>query len=271
MKNVLVIYRHPRFSPHSVEKDHAILSAIASRLGKLGVSLRETVEEDGGNWEFAPCKPADCILSMGRLPETLEWLRRQQCLVINRPEGVARCARTIVSSLMTLHHIPAPSAEGPHGYWLKRGDACAQQQGDVAFCRDKTELERQKSVFRQRGIDSYVVSAHEVGDLVKFYGVLGTPFFRCFYPTDDGESKFGDEQHNSPAHHYAFSLERLQGDAARLAEAVGIVVYGGDCIVRPDGTYCIIDFNDWPSFSRCREEAAEAVIALLKCKYGQEF
>lgn len=271
MKSVLLIYRHPRFSPNSVEKDRAILSAVAGRLRKLGVSLRETVEEDGGNWEFAPCKPTDCILTMGRLPETLEWLRWQQCLVINRPEAVAHCSRTVVSSLMSIHHIPAPSLEGTHGYWLKRGDACAQQPGDVVFCRDRSELERQQAVFRQRGIDHYVVSAHEEGDLVKFYGVRHTPFFRCFYPTDDGESKFGDEQHNGQSHHYDFSLDNLHGDATRLAEAIGIDVYGGDCIVRPDGTYCIIDFNDWPSFSRCRDEAAEAVITLIKSKYGQEF
>ena len=31
-------------------------------------------------------------------------------------------------------------------------------------------------------------------------------------------------------------------------------VYGGDAIVKSNGTYVIIDFNDWPSFSRCREE-----------------
>ena len=54
---------------------------------------------------------------------------------------------------------------------------------------------------------------------------------------------------------------RLQNDAERLATLVGVDVYGGDCIVRPDGTYAIIDFNDWPNFARCREEAADAIAA----------
>jgi len=49
-----------------------------------------------------------------------------------------------------------------------------------------------------------------------------------------------------------------------LARAVGIKVYGGDCIVGEDGSFCIIDFNDWPSFSRCREDAATAIATLIK-------
>jgi glutathione synthase/RimK-type ligase-like ATP-grasp enzyme len=54
----------------------------------------------------------------------------------------------------------------------------------------------------------------------------------------------------------------MQADAEQLAKAVGLQVYGGDCIVREDGSYCVIDFNDWPSFSRCRDEAATAISSL---------
>ncbi len=148
------------------------------------------------------------------------------------------------------------------GYWLKRGDGAAQCRGDVVFAADKTALERAIAAFRQRGITSYTVSAHVEGDVVKFYGVDGG-FFRYYYPTDDGQTKFGDEQHNGAAHHYAFSVTALQLTVQRLAAAVGVSVYGGDCIVGSDGTFCIIDFNDWPSFSRCRAEAAEAIAALV--------
>jgi hypothetical protein len=99
-----------------------------------------------------------------------------------------------------------------------------------------------------------------VGDLVKFYGVRGTGFFKCFYPTDDGENKFDDEKRNGLAHHYNFDIQRLMESAERLAAITGLDVYGGDCIVRSDGSFAIIDFNDWPSFSRCREEAAKAIV-----------
>ena len=85
-------------------------------------------------------------------------------------------------------------------------------------------------------------------------------------------SKFGHEAHNGPAHHYAFSANHLQKTAERLAFRVGITVYGGDAIVRPDGTFCLIDFNDWPSFAPCRNESAphiaKAVLALAKAHLG---
>jgi len=58
---------------------------------------------------------------------------------------------------------------------------------------------------------------------------------------------------------------QLQYEAERLAKAVGVEVFGGDAIIRSDGTFCVIDFNDWPSFSRCRPEAA-CTIAFLANK-----
>ena len=115
---------------------------------------------------------------------------------------------------------------------------------------------------RDRGVTDFVVSAHVVGDLVKFYGVGQRRFFRYYYPTDDGQSKFGDECRNGVACHYPFDEEALRYEAERLAEAVGVSIYGGDAIVRADGSFCLIDFNDWPSFSRCREEAAEEIVKL---------
>ena len=159
-----------------------------------------------------------------------------------------------------------PPADGNEGYWLKRGDAAAQERGDVVFAADKEELSDRISDFSRRGISDYTVSAHVTGDLVKFYGVRGSGFFRYFYPTDDGDTKFDDEQHNGQACHYEFSVADLHGASERLAAAVGIDVYGGDCIVKADGRFCIIDFNDWPSFSRCREEAATAIAGLLTNK-----
>ena len=38
-------------------------------------------------------------------------------------------------------------------------------------------------------------------------------------------------------------------------------VYGGDAIVSPDGEVHIIDINDWPSFSPCLDEAAQAIVS----------
>ena len=40
-------------------------------------------------------------------------------------------------------------------------------------------------------------------------------------------------------------------------------IFGGDCIITPDGKINIIDLNDWPSFSPCAEEASEAIAAAV--------
>jgi len=256
---VMAISRDERFSPNSVERDKAILEAVVERLERQGCTVATVAE---GEQTDTCC---DLYLSMGRLPATLEWLksREQECRrVINTAEGVERCQRSVVDKLMHDEAFSVPPAHTGHGYWLKRGDAAAQTSDDIRYCPDLATLRQAQADFRRRGISESVVSAHVEGDLVKFYGVKGG-FFRLYYPADDGFSKFGDEQRNGRPHHYPFSRQALADETERLAARVGVEIYGGDAIVEPDGHYCIIDFNDWPSFSRCREEAADAIARLV--------
>jgi len=87
-----------------------------------------------------------------------------------------------------------------------------------------------------------------------------TDFFYFYYPTRDGGfSKFGLEEHNGSARGYAFSSAALKRAADVAARAGGIYVYGGDAVVEPDGSFSIIDFNDWPTFAPCRDVAAKAI------------
>jgi hypothetical protein len=258
---ILLIQRAERFSPNSVKNDKAILQAVGTNLTAAGHEV-VTISESALKTPLA----YDVIFTMGRELETLQVLKALKGVrVINRPEGIENCARTKLESIMAQIDTPVPPKEDSEGYWLKRGDAAAQSQGDVQFAPTKAELEAKISEFLSRGIMTYTVSAHVMGDVVKFYGVLGANFFRYYYPTDDGQSKFGDEARNGLAHHYPFSAMQLQYEAERLAKAVGVEVFGGDAIIRSDGTFCVIDFNDWPSFSRCRPEAA-CTIAFLANK-----
>ena len=282
---ILLLTRAPQFSPNSVEKDHAIMMAVADRLRAGGHSVEVCGEADTNAPVRQDGAALDAILSMGRLPQTQSWLRlslQNGTRVVNSPDGVELCChRSALTRLMQQHHIPMPPSslsclDGPHRwidsgvgdeagpFWLKRGDSSAQGHDDVVFCQNSDALQTAIARFESRGVYDYVVSQHIEGDLVKFYGVCSvSPFFRFFYPTDDGKTKFGDEQHNGTAHHYAFDAPELQRQAERLAGITGVCIYGGDAIVRADGSFCIIDFNDWPSFSRCREEAAEAVCRLV--------
>ena len=254
---ILLVQRAEIFSPNSVEKDRAILDSVAVRLMTAGHQVDIVSEEQ----PFAP-EQYDRIMSMGRLPETLDKLRNQRAM--NASAGIENCSRCQLETIMQHIGMPMPPRQGNYGYWIKRGDAAAQSKDDVQYAVTKGELERKMHEFEERGITQYTISAHVPGDLIKFYGVAGTGFFRFFYPTDDGDSKFGDERRNGEARHFPFEVGTMQACAEQLAKAVGVKVYGGDCIVSESGSFCFIDFNDWPSFSRCREEAATAIASIVE-------
>ena len=267
-KKFFAIRRDDRFSPNSVEKDRCILQAVCDELRRkleLEDDIRMLDEADLSH----NSDKVGCYISMARSDEALQRLsvmESQGSLVVNSPKAVKLCRRSLLDDLMRENHIPMPEKESSRGYWLKRGDAAAQSNKDVVFCFDTESLARAKADFLDRGIHDMVVSAHVSGDLVKFYGV-GTRFFKYFYPSDDGISKFGDESRNGKAHHYLFDINALRTDVSKLAELTGVDIYGGDAIVGRDGRYYIIDFNDWPSFSRCREEAAKAIAAEIISKH----
>lgn len=258
MTHIVKVYRAERFSPNSADRDRAIIDAAGARFASQGCTI-EGINED----ELDASDAADIFLSMARTPRALGILRQKEAeggTVINRPDGVAACRRSNIDRLMRSHSLPVAPLSGTCGYWLKRGDEAAQYREDVVFARNETEKDEALRRFKDRGVADVVETAHVRGDVVKFYGVQDTGFFRTYH-ADANFSKFGDEAVNGATRHYAFDAEQLQNDAERLATLVGVDVYGGDCIVRPDGTYAIIDFNDWPSFARCREEAADAIAA----------
>ena len=67
---------------------------------------------------------------------------------------------------------------------------------DVSYVRHPEEAQEVLQEYFLRGIKRAVINRHLVGDLIKFYGVQGTPFFFWFYPFDEGHSKYGHEAIN---------------------------------------------------------------------------
>lgn len=276
MKYELIsIYRAERYSPNSVERDKAIMDAVCEKLSTRYTIYKireEDIETEGMPLMLRltdahqPHSGAPLlVLSMARSRKALDILTQMEAegaRVINRAQAVLNATRTVIDRMMRENDIPCAPLHGDHGWWIKRGDEAAQEKGDVRFAADERERDATIEEFHKRGITDIVTTAHVRGDLVKFYGVTGTAFFHNTYPTDGGFSKFGDETRNGTSSHTPFDIAALHGDASRLAQLTGIEVYGGDCIVRSDGSYAIIDFNDWPSFSVCRHDAAEAIASV---------
>ena len=272
----LLIQRAACYSPNSEEKDLAVLQEVSSLLEDATIiseddfvnrfsTYNQSVSSESVESVNVYCQ----IISMARSPKALdclEQLEQSGIRVLNPSVGVRACQRSNVDKVMRENYLPLPPDKGDDGYWVKRADTTAQSKEDVCFCHDWSEVEKIKSTFMQRGITDVVTQAHVKGDVVKFYGVEGTGFFRYYYSGDDTETKFGDEERNGKPQYYSFSSSNLQADAEKLACLLQTPIYGGDAIVREDGSYVIIDFNDFPSFSRCREEAAKAIVGRMKQK-----
>ena len=272
----LLIQRAACYSPNSEEKDLAILQEVGSLLEDATIiseddfvnrfsTYNQSVSSESVESVNAYCQIISMVRSTKAL-ECLEQLEQSGIRVLNPSVGVRACQRSNVDKVMRENYLPLPPDKGDDGYWVKRADATAQSKEDVCFCHDWSEVEKIKSTFMQRGITDVVTQAHVKGDVVKFYGVEGTGFFRYYYSGDDTETKFGDEERNGKPQYYSFSSSNLQADAEKLACLLQTPIYGGDAIVREDGCYVIIDFNDFPSFSRCREDAAKAIVGRMKQK-----
>lgn len=274
---LISIYRAERYSPNSVERDKAIMDAVCEKLGTrytIYKTREEDIETEGmplmqrlPDAHLPHSSAPLLVLSMARSQKALDILTQMEAegaRVINRPQPVLNATRSAIDRMMRENDFPCAPLHGDHGWWIKRGDEAAQEKGDVRFAANEKERDIITEEFRKRGITDIVTTAHVDGDLVKFYGVAGTAFFHTTYPTDGGFSKFGNERRNGTSRHTSFDIAALHSDASRLAQLTGIEVYGGDCIVRSDGSYAIIDFNDWPSFSVCRHDAAEAIATIAE-------
>ncbi len=281
-KKLVGVCRGNEYSPNCVDNDAAIMNVVKTQLEVLGAQVEllgeqdfckkaAEIEAEGGYPRCNMASYVDGFFSMARSKEALDVLGRiedHHIPVVNSSLGVNRCIRRIMTEKFVQGGIATPASRiiGRNGEmvddvsypcWLKRGDGCAQQKEDTCYVQNVEEAEKRLADFWKRGVTSVVVNEHLEGDLIKFYGVGGTDFFYWFYPSQCGHrSKFGLEVINGDAKGLHFDAEALKQEADRAAEMLGVPVYGGDCVVQEDGSVKIIDFNDWPSFAPCRDEAA---------------
>ena len=232
LPQILMVQRDESFSPNAVEKDLAILQAVGEKLRDRGASISYVKEEllQDKRWKLGD--RVGVIFSMARSEKSLAVLQQAKAegvMVVNDPRSIEICnSRRAIDGLMRSNRIPAaPYYERGKG-WIK-----ADRGHDVRFAANEEEM----LAFKQQ-VEDPLLTAHVEGTLVKFYGVADRFFSPQGYP-------------------------QVAEAAARLARLVGIQVYGGDAVLLSDGTFAIIDFNDWPSFSSCREEAAAAICRLI--------
>lgn len=263
MPDFVCVLREPEFSPGKVEDDAAILLHVASLLRRERYVV-DVLDPRTRRWPELPRRTV--VLSMAQGEQALEQLQRWErkgLRVINSVNGVRNCHRIRTVPLWQHAGCTSPPAavvatnartlpewvQGvAAGVWVKRGDVHAMTAEDVQFAADGKRACEVLERLRLRGIAWAVVQRHVSGRSLKFYGVTDRFFFLV---GASGECS-----------------AQVEREVARLARqgaaALGVEIFGGDCVVDDRGRCHLIDLNDWPSYAACRQAAAEAIAAYAR-------
>lgn len=293
---IIGIQRDASASPNRETADAAIFEAVAKRLEAAGAIVTRLTDaqflnafpDDNPTYDpsmDALVTHANGIFTMSRDLQTCGMLdivsRYDHVPCINSGAGITTCSdrRQLYNQFLQTALRQPPTWFGslykerwpndpvdayelldtlPYPIWIKRSLEHSQTPDDIIFASDETEANRALDAFARREIGEVAFSAHVQGDQIKFYGVAGVGFFEWRYATE-APDKFGLDSTSVTPHHYPFNAKALQEQCETVATCIGVPVYGGDAIIEADGQCTLLDFNDWPSFSCCREAAAEAI------------
>lgn len=249
----LLIYRDERFSPNAVERDKAMLDEVARQLNAAYDNAEVLMLHEHELPEASAADFADCIvIHMTRSAEALaklEEINSLEARILNPPTAIRGINRTNIEAVMETKGLPTPAKLieqhpelGGKGWWVKANDTTDSSPSHIQF---HETLPENLTVMDAEEQKKLLVQPHIEGQNIKFYGIRGTGFFKV---REDISAE---------------ALQLLRDSANTLADALALDIYGGDAILTEDGMFTIIDFNDFPSFSSCREEAAEAILTLL--------
>jgi glutathione synthase/RimK-type ligase-like ATP-grasp enzyme len=259
------IARERVYSPGKVEDDRAILEAVAARLAATW-RVRLVNADD----PLPPVAPATRVFAMCQGPAALAMLRKYEAAgvrVVNSAAAIESTHRHRLLRAFERHGIAYPTSQLVRtdnredlpgwvdgGAWLKRGDVHATDPEDVVQVSDRPAARAALLAMQRRGIADALVQQHIEGEVFKFYAVRGR-FFVSFAATDAaGASPDTDS-----------TMQRL---AEAGAAAIGLEVFGGDCVRDCQQNLWLIDLNDWPSYARCRFGASEAIASYLTAQTG---
>ncbi|HXZ88902.1 MAG TPA: hypothetical protein VEF07_10035 [Candidatus Binataceae bacterium] len=257
---ILGVYREVEFSPEKAQADRAIVDAVLRELRAAGA---ETIAIDAVRFISDPLPDVHMVLAMCQGAQALSRLAAVEesgAVTLNSALAIRNCYRDLLGAGLMRAGVPVPEGalvstgtpldlkplrtlDLSAPMYVKRGDLHALAAGDVRRIEGLGQLEATLLRFARRGVPSAYVQQEAVGEVVKFYGVGGGEYFSAISAGDEiGEAA-------------KFALSQAAGVAA---QALGLEVWGGDAVIKDD-RFSIVDFNDWPSFERVRDEAARAI------------
>lgn len=280
---ILGVRRETIFSPNRVEGDRAVFEAVGRCVTGPDDMLFKMDESEFGLDGVGDDTMIDAVFHMCRSDKALARLtelERKGITVVNTPQSVLNCRRStqvrllegksafFAKSKVVITATPDLACWNMYPCWVKRGDSHSLEKDDVCYAADRTSCMAALAGMAGRGIAEAVLQEHVEGYILKFYGVGGLLFEHAFY---DNEvcGKFDDGAHNL-AGTAPLDVEVLRTGCTGIAAVLGVDIYGGDAVVARDGRIVVIDFNDWPSFSVCRNKAAKAIATLISKKCGHD-
>src|SRR3984957_9593280 len=258
---VMGVYREAEHSPGKVEADAAILDAVIDQLRASGA---ETISIDAARFVAGGFSTPHLVLAMCQGERGLARLSACEeagAVVINSALAIRNCYRDLLGAGLMRAGVPVPEGvvvrtaapldlkplrtiDLSSPMYVKRGDLHALGPHDVQRVEDLEQLSAALIRFARRGVQLAYVQQELIGEVVKFYGVSGGEYFATVAET---ETDLSEAQKRA-----------LNHAASTAAAALGLEVWGGDAIVKGDH-FSIVDFNDWPSFNRVRDDAARAI------------
>ena len=258
------VLREPAHSPGRIDDDAAIMRRVGDVLAERGFNV-ELIAADAVN--EAPAANLFVMCERGTVLDRLAAMEKTGAIVVNTTTAIRNTYRHRMVELFARHGVAAPrswiiaaDANTPRPAdcaWIKRYDFHATQTDDVLYAASEVGWRDALHRFAERGIPFVIAQEHVPGDLVKFYGVRNgarshdSNWFQWFYHRDKG--MLG----------HAFDQARLSKAGHEAAAALGLEVFGGDAVIKPDGEPMIIDLNAWPSYALYRDRAAEAIADCL--------
>jgi len=289
---LLAISRDRIYSPNCEAKDAAVWQETMAQLMRYGWEL-DVIDESA--WQAMRLEGISDkyqgIFHMARHSESLALMQGVQMPVFNKAGAVQLVAKSRTKTMERLQKegIPVPEWTAcqldqkldasflqrlSFPLWLKVVREDGSKPADVYFAENNAELETYLHCLETEDVIDILICKHVNGELIKCYVVLDRyarlRLFRWFRPKASGYSKFGEaEQHNLSLADFSVDETALVTLSQSIGKATGLQFFGFDAIVsKEDGLVRVIDVNDWPSYSMCQQEAAEAIASTVteECK-----
>lgn len=243
------------------ESDRALAFLVGEKLKEKDLEVEMLDGENAGHLKsHSPL----LIFSMARKPtalEILEGFEQKGVRIINSPKAIRLCFnREKTYNLMKKNGLALPktalvslNAIPPNRFpfLLKKADMHGKR-GDTFLVKNQADLSSAANALRESGRAQALFQEFVEGTPYKFYGI-GKEIFLPDFSFDEKKT-----------------VEKIKEDCKKIASLVGMDVFGGDFIFSAQEKKAyVVDFNDWPSFSLMREEAATKIAGLLISKLGK--